>query len=72
MYPVPGSRTASTATQISFQGVSAATLTATPLQVVGSESGIHLGRWVADSREKGASFYPAKPFVAGERVRVTA
>jgi hypothetical protein len=66
--PLPGSRDASTQTQISFLGVPAADLAA--ISVVGSRSGVHRGRLQAYSQGDGASFLPSRPFVEGERVTV--
>lgn len=68
--PLPGSRDASTQTQISFLGAPAAALHVTG--VVGSRSGTHQGRLLAYSQGDGASFVPSKPFVEGERVTVHA
>ena len=68
--PMPGSRDASADTQISFLGVPARELRA--ITVVGSRSGAHAGRLLAYSQGNGASFVPARPFVAGERVAVRA
>jgi Arylsulfotransferase (ASST) len=68
--PLPGSRDASPQTQISFLGVPAAGLRV--LSVVGSRSGAHAGRLAAYSQGDGASFLPAAPFQAGERVTVAA
>ncbi|MGH7704528.1 MAG: arylsulfotransferase family protein [Candidatus Dormibacteria bacterium] len=70
VYPSPGTRTASTTSQISFRNVSPSALSAGHVQVSGSQSGDHSGRWVADSDGRGASFYPSTPFQAGETVRV--
>jgi hypothetical protein len=66
--PLPGSRDASPATQISFLGVPSRELSA--ISVVGSLSGRHAGRLAAYSQGDGASFLPARPFAEGERVTV--
>ncbi|HUY55997.1 MAG TPA: arylsulfotransferase family protein [Candidatus Nanopelagicaceae bacterium] len=71
VYPSPGSRTASPSTQISFRNVTPAAIEADQVVVSGSRSGTHQGRWVADSDQRGASFYPDKPFSRGETVTVT-
>jgi hypothetical protein len=68
VYPAPGVRTASPQTQISFRGVGAGKLGA--VVVTGSRSGRHAGVVRAHSDGNGASFVPAKPFHAGERVTV--
>lgn len=71
LYPSPGTRTASTATQISFQGISASRVAGTDISIVGSVTGQHPGHLVADSTGRGASFYPNRPFAPGELVTVT-
>src|SRR5207302_4173128 len=68
--PLPGSRDASPRTQISFLGVPAGALAVA--SVVGSRTGSHRGRLLAYSQGDGASFVPARPFAAGERVTVHA
>ena len=68
--PQPGSRDAPARTQISFVGVPAQQLRVT--SVVGSGTGAHRGRLLAYSQGDGASFVPARPFAAGERVTVHA
>ncbi|HET9719184.1 MAG TPA: arylsulfotransferase family protein [Solirubrobacteraceae bacterium] len=68
VFPVPGSRTATPQTQITFRGVTQSALG--PVTVTGSLSGVHAGRWVADSDGQGESFLPSKPFDAGETVTV--
>ena len=68
--PVPGSRDASPDTQISFLGVPVRSLTVE--RVSGSLSGAHAGRLAAYSQGDGASFVPSRPFLAGERVTVSA
>jgi hypothetical protein len=68
--PLPGSRDASPATQISFRGVPASQLKIA--SVIGSSSGRHAGRLLAYSQGDGASFVPQKAFTAGERVSVRA
>ena len=68
--PQPGSGTASPHTQISFLGTRAGELQA--ISVRGARSGYHEGRLADYSQSDGASFLPAKPFEAGERVSVRA
>ncbi len=68
--PEPGSRDASPDTQVSFLGVPVKGLTVE--RVSGSRSGTHPGRLEAYSQGDGASFVPARPFLAGERVTVRA
>jgi hypothetical protein len=66
--PAPGTLTAMVGTQISFRGAAAGQLG--PMTVTGSQSGDHPGTLKAHSDGRGASFVPAKPFTAGERVTV--
>ncbi len=71
--PLPGSRDASTQTQVSFLGVRASELHV--VRVVGSQSGVHSGHVEAYRAEigghaEGASFLPSRPFTEGERVTV--
>ncbi len=68
--PEPESVTANPDTQISFLGTSVANIR--EVSVVGSKSGDHAGSLHAYSQGDGASFVPAKPFQAGERVVVRA
>jgi hypothetical protein len=68
--PEPGTDTANPHTQISFLGASVKALE--KVSVIGAESGEHAGRVLAYSQGDGASFVPARPFRAGERVRVRA
>ncbi len=70
VYPSPGTLTASPVTQISFRDVDPDELTGATVTVSGSVSGVHRGRWVADSDHRGASFYPSQPFDPGEVVTV--
>jgi hypothetical protein len=71
IYPSPGTRFAPTTTQISVRGMNPRSLSSTTVTIIGATTGLHTGRWVADSDGQGASFYPSKPFAAGEAVRVT-
>jgi hypothetical protein len=71
VYPSPNTKTASPTTQISFRNISPATISDGTVTVSGSKSGSHTGRWVADSDQKGASFYPTEKFAAGETVTVS-
>ncbi len=68
--PEPGTPDASPATQISFLGTSATTVS--DVRVKGSRSGTHAGVLRAYSTGTGESFLPAHAFVAGEHVTVTA
>jgi hypothetical protein len=68
--PEPGTPDASPSTQISFLGTAATHVS--DVHVVGSRSGAHAGVLRAYSTGTGESFLPARPFVAGERVTVTA
>jgi hypothetical protein len=68
--PLPGTPDASPTTQISFLGGAGTQVSG--VRVVGSRSGAHSGRLQTYSQGTGASFLPAKPFRAGERVTVHA
>jgi hypothetical protein len=68
--PEPGTDTANPHTQISFLGVPAAQIHS--VSVRGADSGAHSGSLRAYSQGDGASFAPAVPFKAGERVSVHA
>jgi hypothetical protein len=68
--PLPGTIDASPSTQISFLGGPGASVAG--VRVVGSRSGVHGGVLRAYSTGDGESFLPAHPFLAGERVTVTA
>jgi hypothetical protein len=68
--PQPGTSDASPATQVSFLG-SAGTKVVS-IRVVGSRSGAHSGVLRAYSTLTGESWLPRHPFIAGERVSVTA
>jgi hypothetical protein len=68
--PLPGSRDAPPATQISFLSVPAADVSVQ--SVLGSVSGPHAGHMLAYSQGDGASFLPTQPFLEGERVTVRA
>jgi hypothetical protein len=68
VFPIPGGRVASPATQISFRGLPFARLGR--ISVTGSESGTHSGRLLSDSDGHGGSFIPTQPFKSGERVTV--
>jgi Arylsulfotransferase (ASST) len=67
-FPIPGGRVAAPQTQITFRGVTRGHIGR--VTVTGSSTGRHSGRMVFDSDGDGASFLPAKPFAAGERVTV--
>jgi hypothetical protein len=68
--PAPETDTANPETQISFLGAPAAQIR--EVSVVGERSGRHAGALKAYSQGDGASFAPAAPFDAGERVAVHA
>ncbi|HLY48933.1 MAG TPA: arylsulfotransferase family protein [Solirubrobacteraceae bacterium] len=68
VFPLPGSRLASSQTQIVVRGIPARRLSS--ITVTGSQSGPHSGRLLTDSDHRGESFLPAKPFAAGETVTV--
>jgi hypothetical protein len=68
--PEPGTGTANPHTQISFLGAPAADVHA--VSVTGQRSGAHAGSLHGYSQGDGASFVPATPFAAGERVSVRA
>jgi hypothetical protein len=68
--PAPDTGSADPHTQISFLGAPASQIR--DVTVVGQRSGRHSGRVRAYSQGDGASFAPEKPFVAGERVEVSA
>ncbi|HEY7829475.1 MAG TPA: arylsulfotransferase family protein [Solirubrobacteraceae bacterium] len=68
--PFAGTPDASPTTQISFLG-SAGTHVQS-ITVTGSRSGAHSGHLAAYSTGTGESFLPAHPFLAGEKVTVTA
>ncbi|GAC1325949.1 MAG: hypothetical protein NVSMB13_09950 [Mycobacteriales bacterium] len=66
VFPVPGSRTIAPGSQISFRGVAAVP----SIEVVGSTTGSHRGRFLGHSDRAGVSFLPAQPFAPGETVTV--
>jgi Arylsulfotransferase (ASST) len=68
VFPIPGARVASPQTQIAFRGMPIGRVG--KVVVTGSQSGVHDGRFEADSDGDGGSFLPAKPFVPGEVVTV--
>ncbi len=68
VFPIPGAKVAAPSTQLTFRGVPASQLG--PVSVMGSKTGTHTGRLVADSDGDGASFIPSQPFKAGETVTV--
>jgi outer membrane protein assembly factor BamB len=69
VFPVPSSRYGTPGTQITFRGTRPSRIG--DVKVVGSRSGQHEGRIVADSDGRGASFVPVKSFVPGETVTVS-
>jgi hypothetical protein len=68
--PLPGTRDASPASQISFLGAPGTRVS--HVSVAASSSGRHAGVLREYSTGTGASFLPARPFVPGERVAVSA
>jgi hypothetical protein len=70
VYPSPGTKTASPTTQISFRRITPGKISHGGVTVSGSKSGTHSGKWVADSDQLGASFYPTRKFASGELVSV--
>jgi hypothetical protein len=69
VYPIAGSKVAPPGTQITFRGLPVGAFGS--ISVVGSQSGNHSGRVLADSDGKGGSFVPNTPFTQGETVTVT-
>ena len=69
VFPIPGTKYNRPQTQITFRGVAAGAIG--PVQVVGSQTGVHSGQIEADSDGQGGSFVPDQPFAAGETVTVT-
>ncbi len=69
VFPIPGGQVASPSTQITFRGIAFSAIGS--VMVMGSKSGVHAGRLVADSDGMGGSFLPAKSFAPGEVVTVT-
>src|ERR1700737_2302775 len=68
--PLPGTRDASAASQISFLGGPGTNIS--HVRVIGSASGVHSGVLRAYSTGTGESFLPTRPFVPRERVVVHA
>src|SRR5881227_472334 len=60
VFPIPGDRVAAPQTQIAFRGAAASMLGG--IRVVGSRSGVHVGRLETDSDGEGASFIPSIAF----------
>jgi hypothetical protein len=69
VYPVPGTLTASSKTQITFRGGDAASIGT--VTVKGSKSGTHTGTLKPHPDGQGASFVPGKPFIENEQVTVS-
>src|SRR4051812_44082585 len=69
VYPVPGTLTASSKTQITFRGGDAASIGT--VTVKGSKSGTHTGTLKPHSDGQGASFVPGKRFTENEKVTVS-
>ncbi len=70
MLPFPGTPDVPPGAKIVFPAVGPAQLAA--VRVVGSRSGLHLGRLSAQPAGQGTGFSPRRPFAPGERVTVTA
>lgn len=68
VYPAPGVTSAARGTQLSFRGAPADELG--EIEVVGSRSGPHTGKFAEHSDGEGASWLPDEPFTPGERVTV--
>ncbi|MGH2851005.1 MAG: arylsulfotransferase family protein [Solirubrobacteraceae bacterium] len=68
--PLKGTPDASPSSQISFLGVPAAGIS--QIVVHGSGSGTHSGKLTPYATGTGVSFMPARPFIPGETVTVTA
>jgi hypothetical protein len=68
VFPIPGTTYNRPQTQITFRGVAAGAIG--PVQVVGSQTGVHADHIEADSDGQGGSFVPDQPFAAGETVTV--
>ena len=68
VYPLPGTATITTTTQISFRGAPKDALG--EIVVTGSRSGRHTGKLHAHSDGAGASFISSKRFTPGEQVTV--
>jgi Arylsulfotransferase (ASST) len=68
--PFPGTPDAAPTTNVDFPAVSPAQLAS--VIVVGSRSGLHMGRLSPQPAGNGSAFSPDHPFAPGERVSVTA
>ena len=68
-FPAPGTRAAQRGTEISLRGVAPDAVGT--VTVTGSVSGAHQGTIQPHTDGRGASFVPAGPFTAGERVTVS-
>src|SRR5439155_664812 len=68
VFPIPGTVANLPGTQITFRGIAPRRIG--PLNIVGSVTGVHVGRIEADSDGRGGSFIPSQPFAPGETVRV--
>jgi hypothetical protein len=67
--PAPDTPTSSPESEITVRGATAAQLS--DISVVGSQSGRHPGRFVADRDERAATFLPYQSFAPGEHVTVS-
>jgi len=68
-FPAPGTRAAQRGTEVSLRGVAPGAVGT--VTVTGSVSGAHQGTIQPHTDGHGASFVPAGPFTAGERVTVS-
>jgi hypothetical protein len=69
VFPIPNDQVASPQAQLVFRGIPMSKFGT--ITVKGSKSGVHPGGVKPDSDGHGGSFFPAKPFTAGETVTVT-
>jgi hypothetical protein len=69
VFPIPNDHVASPQAQLAFRGLPMSKFGT--ITVKGSKSGVHPGTVKPDSDGDGGSFFPTKPFTAGETVTVT-
>jgi hypothetical protein len=68
--PFPGTPDAPAGTPIDFPAIAPAQIAS--VKAIGARSGVHTGRLSAQPAGHGTAFTPARPFIPGERVMVTA
>ena len=68
--PFPGTPDASPGSQIIFSSLARSDLVS--VRVIGSRSGLHAGHLIVLPEQAGTAFVPARPFVSGDTVKVTA